>query len=78
MISMDISLVCYLQDGTETVPTRLQDRTDAECYNDFKDEYEGEVLLNASSNKTSMLNEREINLGVFVKVASFLRFQFGA
>ena len=31
------------QDGAETVPTRLQDRTDAECYKDFKDEYEAEV-----------------------------------
>ena len=40
---MCISLVYYLQDGIETVPTRLQDRTDAECYTDFKDEYEGEV-----------------------------------
>ena len=27
-----------VQDSVETVPTRLQDRTDGECYEDFKDE----------------------------------------
>ena len=32
-----------MQDGEETVPTRLQDRTDAECYKDYKDEYGAEV-----------------------------------
>ena len=32
-----------MQDGAETVPTRLQDMTDGECYHDYKDEYEAEV-----------------------------------
>ena len=35
--------VCSAQDGAETVLTRLQDRIDAECYKDFKDEYDAEV-----------------------------------
>ena len=38
-----VPTVFFVQDGAETVPTRLQDRTDAECYRDYKDEYEAEV-----------------------------------
>ena len=32
-----------VKDSVETVPTRLQDRTDGECYQDFKDECREEV-----------------------------------
>ena len=46
-----------VQDGVETVPRRLQDKTDGECYEDFKDEC-GEEIKRQMEAHSEILKEK--------------------